>query len=193
MNTPPNNAGGPGRPPPTASTPPSFLGSLASLTNAMALSVWQAMRGRPRFVHIADTPFYWRAHITAFCLITLATADFQHRPWQDAVVRVAFHCAFFVFGSYFLFAGKTKSCVLAANILASFAGWQFVQTVALKTTEILGVQSVETNIFLMLAVAWGSVCSIRAIARAFNTLPSIIKKRGYQPASENQFTWSRHD
>ena len=169
---------------------------LFALMSAMVISVWHAMQGKPRFAHIADTPFYWRAHIVALYLATLVTTDFWRKPWQETVTLVTLACGLLVIASFCCFSGRFKSRVLAANVLAGLAGWQVFRLIALKVVEfaeLWSVDDVENDIFFALAVACGAAVSTVVMARAFKKLPMGIKKQGYRPSSRKHSMGSQHD
>ena len=190
MTTPEDSTGGPGRPTPTS---PSLIGSLASLARAMALSVWQAMRGRPSFLHIADTPFYWRVHVAMYVMLKLVMANFESLPWWLVVVFTCLGSGAVVLAVHFFFKAKNGSTVLAANLLATYVGWEAVSKLILAVVEAFGELSpaVESTVFALFTVAM--FLSVISIHRHFYAMPSAVRKAGYEPTRENDFTWSRHD
>ena len=190
MTTPEDNTGGPDRPTFITTT---LMGSMVAFARAMTLSVWQAMRGKPSFLHIADTPFYWRAHVALYVVFKLVTANFETLPWWVVIILTCLGSGVVALAVHFFFTAKSRSTVLATNLLAAYVGWEMAIRLILMVIEVFGELSpaMESIAFALFNVVL--LLSVLSIQRHFNSMPSAVRKAGYQPHLETDFTWSHND
>ena len=187
----------PKRPPSASPSGPSTLTKLlGKFAQAITLSIWRAMRGKPDFLHIADTPFYWRVHVALYVMLKLLTANFDTNdttPWWVALILTILLSAAFVLSIHLFFTNKSRSTVLAASFLGAFTGWEIVSETILRGIEAFGESSEAVTSTVVVLSSAAMIFSAISIKRRFKAMPTVVRKAGYQPKLEDDFTWSRHD
>lgn len=135
------------------------------------------MRGRPQFVHLADT----RHTLVAFGVVLAVSSVAYSLVQYPGIAGVLMGLLRWVFASLLLsgmFFRSNQSLVLLASAFASLAGFSLVSAIFMLILDSDNPARDVVQIVLLVL----SVVSVLRIKKSFNALPLSIRHRGYRPA-----------
>lgn len=173
----------------------SLISSLVKIMQALMFSIWRAMRGKPDFLHTADVPIYWRAHIALYIALKMLAANYNNpsMSWLGVVAVTAAGCAAVVFSVRFCFVKKNQSSMLATSLLSAFIGWDIAGIILMRVIELFTEMTTAIEYTILVAFTIAVLASSIAIQRRFKAMPREVRRAGYKPSLEGDFTWPKLD
>jgi hypothetical protein len=153
-----------------------LLRSLSSYLSGLAFHVWRAMRGRPQYVHLADTR---RTLVTFGVVLGVSSLAYSlvQNPGIAGVLMglLRWACASVLLLG--LFFRNNQSLVPLACAFGSLAGFTLLSALSLL---VLGSANPARDVVQVVLLAL-SVVSMLRIKTSFSALPLPIRQRGYLP------------
>lgn len=153
-----------------------MIRSLSSYLSGLAFHVWRAMRGRPQYVHLADTRHTLVTFGVVLGVSSVAYSLVQNPGLAGVLIGLLrWACAtLLLLGMFFR---SNQSLVPLASAFGSLAGFSLLSAISLL---VLGSANPARDVVQVVLLAW-SVVSMLRIKNSFAALPLPVRQRGYRP------------